>query len=224
MGDTRAVGDPAEEVGQLSAKLKDLEATLLARLARRPTGDVEPTLRTTAKPNTLILNGAAVSRTTYAALWAWVQEQGLVTAGVFGNGDGSTTFTLPDLRGRVLRGLPASGETIGQKTGADSITLTQAQLPSHSHTISSVGNHQHQRSGGNFYTNTAGQHNGHNYSGTIPTGSGLPYGTEPDGLHNHTVAPGDQAGGHSHTAGNTGSGDDIDNRQASYNVNWLIWT
>lgn len=42
-------------------------------------------------------NGAAVSRTTYAALYA-------VIGTTFGAGDGSTTFNLPDLRGEFLRG------------------------------------------------------------------------------------------------------------------------
>ncbi|WP_336145552.1 phage tail protein, partial [Klebsiella pneumoniae] len=41
--------------------------------------------------------GAAVSRTTYAALFA-------VTGTVFGVGDGSTTFNLPNLRGEFVRG------------------------------------------------------------------------------------------------------------------------
>jgi|APGre2960657404_1045060.scaffolds.fasta_scaffold00017_53 microcystin-dependent protein len=43
-------------------------------------------------------NGAAVSRTTYAALYAAIGT-------AFGSGDGSTTFAVPDLRGRFLRGL-----------------------------------------------------------------------------------------------------------------------
>jgi len=43
-------------------------------------------------------NGAAISRTTYAALFA-------AYGTTFGAGDGSTTFNLPDLRGEFLRGL-----------------------------------------------------------------------------------------------------------------------
>lgn len=49
-------------------------------------------------------------------------------------GNGSTTFALPDLRGRtgVHRGTQVSR---GQQVGAESVTLTEAQLPRHSHRL-----------------------------------------------------------------------------------------
>ena len=53
-------------------------------------------------------------------------------------GDGQSTFALPDLQGRVPihmgqgPGLPSS-YTIGEKAGVESVTLTTAQLPVHSH-------------------------------------------------------------------------------------------
>lgn len=49
----------------------------------------------------MLCNGALVSRTTYAALFA-------VIGTVYGEGDGSTTFALPDLRGRYIEGQNAS--------------------------------------------------------------------------------------------------------------------
>src|SRR5690606_28961077 len=55
-------------------------------------------------PYALVCDGSAISRTTYADLWAFAQESGNLAdseldkeAGQFGPGDGSTTFTLPDL-------------------------------------------------------------------------------------------------------------------------------
>jgi microcystin-dependent protein len=48
-------------------------------------------------------------------------------------GNGTTQFQLPDLRGRVPMG-QSPGEFIGGQAGAESITLTSAQLPAHSHT------------------------------------------------------------------------------------------
>ncbi|WP_333593593.1 tail fiber protein [Anaerospora hongkongensis] len=60
-------------------------------------GDVKYTLSSTPPPGWLKANGAAVSRTTYAALFAAMGT-------VFGAGDGSTTFNLPDLRGEFIRG------------------------------------------------------------------------------------------------------------------------
>lgn len=60
-------------------------------------GDVKLTARNTAPPGWLKANGAAVSRTTYAALYAAIGT-------TYGVGNGSTTFNLPDLRGEFIRG------------------------------------------------------------------------------------------------------------------------
>ncbi len=53
-------------------------------------------------------------------------------------GNGSTNFNLPDLRGRSTvgtgQGAGLQNVTLGQKRGNESITLTQAQMPTHSHT------------------------------------------------------------------------------------------
>ena len=54
-------------------------------------------------------------------------------------GDGRTTFALPDLRGRVPihqgHGPGLSDYRLGQKSGAENVTLTVAQLPSHNHSV-----------------------------------------------------------------------------------------
>lgn len=54
-------------------------------------------------------------------------------------GDGRTSFALPDLRGRtpIHRG---DGHTLGQKSGAETITLTAGEMPSHSHAFNGSGN------------------------------------------------------------------------------------
>ncbi len=58
--------------------------------------------------------------------------------GTIYGGDGRTTFALPDLRGRVPMhmgtGPGLSSHPIGQKSGNESVTLTETQIPSHSHT------------------------------------------------------------------------------------------
>jgi len=76
----------------------------------------------------LLCDGSAKSRTTYAALFD-------VIGTTFGVGDGSTTFNVPDRTGRTGVGRDASGSvlsgasTIGTQLGAQTVTLTAAQLP-----------------------------------------------------------------------------------------------
>ena len=90
-----------------------------------PTGVVATFAMNTAPTGWLKANGAAVSRTTYATLFSAIGT-------TFGVGDGSTTFNLPDLRGRFTRNW-ADGGSIdsGRSFGS-----TQADdLKSHAHTI-----------------------------------------------------------------------------------------
>ena len=72
-------------------------ALAFATIGGVPTGAVFYFAASTAPTGFLKANGAAVSRTTYAALFAVID----ITYGV---GDGSTTFNLPDLRGEFIRG------------------------------------------------------------------------------------------------------------------------
>ena len=59
--------------------------------------------------------------------------------GTIYGGDGRTTFGLPDLRGRVPihmgQGAGLSSRPIGQKSGNETVTITAAQLPAHTHTM-----------------------------------------------------------------------------------------
>lgn len=63
-----------------------------------PPGIVIPYAGASIPPGWLLCDGSAVSRTTYANLFSFIGT-------AWGNGDGSTTFHLPDLRGRFLRGV-----------------------------------------------------------------------------------------------------------------------
>src|SRR5690606_18390456 len=57
-------------------------------------------------------------------------------------GDGQTTFAVPDMRGRVMiddgQGNTLSSFTLGQMSGTETMQLTQAQMPAHSHTVNAV--------------------------------------------------------------------------------------
>lgn len=54
--------------------------------------------------------------------------------GITYGGNGSTTFALPDLRGRVAVG-PSSTYALGHMGGAENTTLTQGQMPMHTHVL-----------------------------------------------------------------------------------------
>lgn len=86
----------------------------------------------------LVCDGSAVSRTTYALLFSTIGT-------TYGAGDGSTTFNLPDMRGRVPVGAGAGSgltpRTVGQTMGEETHLLTTAEMPQHSHGLTdSQGN------------------------------------------------------------------------------------
>lgn len=109
-------------------------ASLASALGAAITG--EGRLWHTGTPPTgwLLCDGSAVSRSTYAALFA-------VIGTTFGAGNGTTTFNLPDFRGRAPIGVgTGSGLTaraLADQVGVESVTLTAAQsgLPEHTHNI-----------------------------------------------------------------------------------------
>lgn len=76
----------------------------------------------------LVCNGQAVSRATYPILF----ERYGTTWGV---GDGSTTFNLPNFQDRLPIGAGANA-AIGQQAGSGTATLSQSNLPEHTHTMS----------------------------------------------------------------------------------------
>ena len=97
-----------------------------------PAGTIIYTARSTAPTGYLKANGAAVSRSTYATLFAAIGT-------VYGAGDGSTTFNLPELRGEFVRGLD-DGRGIDTSRALGSAQAQSYQ--SHSHGVTDPG-HSH---------------------------------------------------------------------------------
>ena len=173
-------------------------------------------------PGWLLCDGRAVSRTTYARLWAAIIDW-------WGAGDGSTTFNLPDLRRHVRMGSGGQassviGTTVGSRGGAETHTLTAAEMPAHTHgdgtlSASSAGSHTH--GDGTLATASAGRHTHqiHTVGSEHVTPSGWVLdelraargnatpGVERSGAHTHDVTGAtSSAGSHTHdVTGRTGS-------------------
>lgn len=92
--------------GYVQEQLEPVKAAIVARL---PAGFVAAWPGNTPPDGWLVCNGSAVSRTTYADLFAAIGT-------TFGAGDGSTTFKLPDYQGDFLRGyLSGTSSAIGTR-------------------------------------------------------------------------------------------------------------
>jgi len=110
-----------------------------------PPGVIVPYGVSAAPTGFLLCNGQAVNRTTYSALFA-------VVSSLYGEGNGSSTFNVPDLRGRFIAGWDAGtsvltsvtagmilGSSIANTGGVEAVTLAVAQIPSHSHGLNTLG-------------------------------------------------------------------------------------
>lgn len=187
-----------------------VDTTLLANV-----GDIKIWSGATLPTGYLWANGQAVSRSTYAALFS------IIGAG-YGAGDGSTTFNVPDLCGRApfgaddMGGIAAKGRVTSAGSGiggsltsfggVQSVTLTTAQIPSHTHTGTTgtqSANHTHSYSG-----TTSGQSQTHTHSQSISDATAA---LTPGGTSFHTgsggaVQTGNASVDHTHTfSGTTGN-------------------
>jgi len=109
-----------------------------------PAGGVIPFAGASAPTGFLLCDGSAISRSTYSTLFSAIST-------TYGTGDGSSTFNVPDLRGRVVAGQDdmggssanrltdqtggLNGDTLGDTGGSETHTLSTAQMPAHTHTV-----------------------------------------------------------------------------------------
>lgn len=185
------------------------------------TGTVLPFAGASAPNGWLLCYGQAVSRTDYPNLFAAIGT-------TYGTGDGSTTFNLPDLRGRVpagkdnMGGTPANrltsagagitGTTLGAAGGSQSHTLDATQIPAHNHT-GTTGNESatHTHSGTTGTESNTHTHNSASY--LWDTGSGntligatggtsgyaVQTSTANNTSHTHAFSTGGQSTNHTHS-------------------------
>lgn len=99
-----------------------------------PIGEITMWATNTAPTGWLVCDGSPISRSTYIDLFG-------VLGTTYGAGDGSTTFNLPNLKGKVAIGRDASQtefDTLGETGGSKTSALTSSNLPAHTHTASST--------------------------------------------------------------------------------------
>lgn len=117
-------------------------------------GEIVLVLGNTAPPGTIKLNGALLSRTTYAALWAYAQASGNIEAsdanwsanrttngtnGKFSPGNGTTTFRIPDVRGDFIRAW-SDGSTVDSGRAIGSAQADE--IKSHTHSAANFSGSQ----------------------------------------------------------------------------------
>lgn len=154
--------------------MEDLKQWLMVNLVpgddvALPVGSIIAYAGAVAPTGYLLCDGSAVSRTTYADLFA-------VLSTTYGAGDGLNTFNLPDFRGRTPIGAGTgsglAARSLGQTVGAETHALTISEMPAHDHfTYPTAG------TGGTKRTfavaNTTGQ--AFSTEATSSSGSGSPH-------------------------------------------------
>ena len=140
-----------------------------------PIGSIITWTTAAAPRGWLVCDGSAISRTTYSDLFA-------VVGTTYGVGDGSTTFNLPDLKGRVPVGYGTGTDgnnksldftPLGSQGGEYEHTLTVNEIPEHSHRVATLDPdsdeyygvevvNQKKSFNPNFYTEATGGSQPHN--------------------------------------------------------------
>jgi microcystin-dependent protein len=237
----------AAEIGYLDGLTGSVQSQLTSVVAAiSPTGSIMIWSTNTAPSGWLICNGATVSRTTYATLFA-------VIGTTYGAGDGSTTFVIPNLMGRVPFGRdanqPTEFGTLGAPGGAKTLTIAIANLPAHNHSIDhthgsfNTDNDSHSHGGstssGGSHTHTLSD-NGSGSAAVVSVGSSYTTvadntstsrTTSSNGSHSHSISTDTDTHNHSVNittltgfSGNTGSGTALPSLPPYIVLNYIIKT
>ena len=197
-----------------------------------PTGVIEMFAGSVAPIGWLICDGSIVSRIAFSDLFK-------IIGTTYGSGNSNNTFTLPDMRGRcpigVGIGASLTARTLGSNVGAETATLSEANLPSHTHTAS-VGTesvtHTHTGTSGgestnhnHYFSHTAGTSGSYGLmDSATASSSGQPSTGGIQQNHTHATTTGNESANHTHsvTNSNTGSGTAFGIMSPSIVVNFII--
>ena len=199
-----------------------------------PIGVIRLFAGSTAPNGWLICNGDAVSRSAYSDLFK-------IIGTTYGVGNSNSTFTLPDMRGRcpigVGTGASLTARTLGSNVGAETATLSEANMASHTHTAS-VGTesvtHTHTGTSGgqsadhtHYFSHTTGTSGSYGLmDSATASSSGQPSTGGISADHTHSTTTGNESANHTHsvTNSNTGSGTAFGIMSPSIVVNFIIKT
>ena len=197
-----------------------------------PIGVIRLFAGSTAPNGWLICNGDTVSRSAYNNLFK-------VIGTTYGVGNSNTTFTLPDMRGRcpigVGTGTSLTARTLGSSVGAETATLSEANMASHTH-ATTVGtqsaNHTHTGTSGTVsadhthgWGRNVGSSGGYGLrDGANRSANGTPNTQGVNVDHSHGTTTGTESANHTHTVtnSNTGSGTPVGIMLPSIVVNFII--
>lgn len=163
-GDLTLTGAPTTNNMAATKKYVDDEIAAIPPASGVPTGTIIYTAATSEPTGYLKCNGAPVSRTDYADLFSAIGT-------IYGSGDGSTTFNVPELRGEFIRGWDDSrGVDSGRQMGSSG--WQDDAFESHSHDVTDPGHsHTSNRDLENPNSNGISQGPGNRAHGVVSSGT-----------------------------------------------------
>lgn len=202
----------------------DGAAWFLLNPVERMPGEITMYVSTLIPTGWLACDGAAVSRATYADLFA-------IVGITYGPGNGSTTFNVPDMRSRSPLGSGAgpglTNRTLGQGLGEEAHVMSVGEMATHNHGGGTgvAGSHSH---GGATGVGTAHNHNIYRGTGAGSSTTRLAPGNSGDGGFMHVENEGGHIhgigadGDHAHTIATQGSATAANVMHPSRVVNFII--
>jgi microcystin-dependent protein len=175
-----------------------------------PIGGVMSYAGSTVPSGWLLCDGSAISRSTYPLLYSAIGT-------LYGSGDGSTTFNLPNIKDKFPLGAGSTYSTLGNTGGETTHILSGAEMPSHSHsfsgTTSTDGSHTHYVYGSDENNGSISGEGLDTQTNTVMTANQRQYTTSSAGNHTHTF---------SGTTSSSGSGSAHNNMPPYIVLNYII--